>query len=185
MILAVGDLQQSSGSLGGGAAVLCGRLGRPLDGELGGDGVVSGGNGLDGHGILPGDFGAPLGHDYCVLSLSDRLKPWDVIAGRLSAAAKADLAIAIYNPRSGARPWQVGAARDALLEHRAADTPVVLGRDVGGAGERVTVTTLGELDPEQVDMRTLVIVGSSRTRVVTRAGRPAVFTPRSYPSVSA
>jgi precorrin-2 C20-methyltransferase/precorrin-3B C17-methyltransferase len=124
--------------------------------------------------------GAPLGHDHAVISLSDRLKPWEVVAERLAAAAKADLAIAIYNPRSSARPWQVGAARDLLLEHRAPDTPVVLGRDVGGAGERVVVTTLAALDPEQVDMRTLVIVGSSTTRVVRRGGRDVVFTPRHY-----
>src|SRR5690349_832010 len=125
--------------------------------------------------------GAPLGHDHAVISLSDRLKPWEVVAERLAAVARADLAIAIYNPRSAARPWQVGAARDLLLEHRAPDTPVVLGRDVGGPGERVTVTTLAELDPEQVDMRTLVIVGSSTTRVVHRGGRDVVFTPRHYP----
>ena len=124
--------------------------------------------------------GAPLGHDHAVISLSDRLKPWEVVAERLAGAARADLAIAIYNPRSSARPWQVGAARDLLLEHRAPDTPVVLGRDVGGAGERVVVTTLAELDPEQVDMRTLVIVGSSTTRVVQRGGRDVVFTPRHY-----
>ena len=141
--------------------------------------------------VLPGlsaaqavsaSVGAPLGHDHALISLSDRLKPWDVVAGRLAAAAAADLAIAIYNPRSKARPWQVGAARDVLLEHRAPDTPVVLGRDVGGAGERITVTTLGELDPELVDMRTLVIVGSSTTRVVERGGAPVVFTPRHYGS---
>ncbi|HEV7471545.1 MAG: ATP-binding protein [Pseudonocardia sp.] len=126
--------------------------------------------------------GAPLGHDYAMISLSDRLKPWDVVTERLVAAARADLAIAIYNPRSKARPWQVGAARDVLLEHRAPETPVVLGRDVGGAGERITVTTLEDLDPEQVDMRTLLIIGSSTTRVVNRNGRTTVFTPRSYPS---
>ena len=96
------------------------------------------------------------------------------------AAARADLAIAIYNPRSRARPDQLGRARDLLLEHRAPETPVVLGRDVGGAGERITVTTLGELDVEQVDMRTLVIVGASTTRVVQRGGRDVVFTPRHY-----
>ncbi|MDQ4119769.1 MAG: precorrin-2 C(20)-methyltransferase [Actinomycetota bacterium] len=124
--------------------------------------------------------GAPLGHDHAMISLSDRLKPWDVVASRLDAVAAADLAIAIYNPRSKARPWQVGAARDVLLRHRTPDTPVVLGRDVGGAGERVVVTTLGDLDPEQVDMRTLVIVGSSTTRVVERAGASTVFTPRHY-----
>ena len=125
--------------------------------------------------------GAPLGHDHAVISLSDRLKPWEVVAERLVAAARADLAIAIYNPRSTARPWQLAAARDLLLEHRDPGTPVVLGRDVGGAGERVTVTTLAGMDPEQVDMRTLVIVGSSTTRVVRRGDRDVVFTPAPLP----
>ncbi|MGW4960643.1 precorrin-3B C(17)-methyltransferase [Nonomuraea sp. NPDC004186] len=122
--------------------------------------------------------GAPLGHDYCVLSLSDLLKPWEVVAGRLSAAAKADLVLAIYNPASRSRTWQVAAARDLLLEHRDAATPVVIGRNVGGERESVTVTTLGELDPAQVDMRCLLIVGSSTTRVTERG---VVYTPRRYP----
>ncbi len=127
--------------------------------------------------------GAPLGHDFCVLSLSDRLKPWEVIVERLKSTAQADLVLALYNPASRSRTWQVGAARDALLEHRDGDTPVVVGRDVGGAGERITVTTLSELDPADVDMRCLVLVGSSTTRVVGQSdGRTAVFTPRRYPS---
>jgi precorrin-2 C20-methyltransferase/precorrin-3B C17-methyltransferase len=125
--------------------------------------------------------GAPLGHDYCVLSLSDRLKPWEVVAARLTAAATADLVLAIYNPASRTRTWQVAAARDLLLEHRAPDTPVVVGRDVGGPGERVTVTRLAELDPDVVDMRTLLLVGSSRTQWVERSdGVGVVFTPRRY-----
>nr|WP_202886526.1 precorrin-2 C(20)-methyltransferase [Kribbella sandramycini] len=125
--------------------------------------------------------GAPLGHDFCVLSLSDRLKPWEVIAQRLSAAAAADLAIAIYNPASKTRTWQVAATRDLLLAHRSADTPVVVGRDVGGTRETVTVTTLGELDPATVDMRCLLLIGSSQTRTVARPAGPLVFTPRRYP----
>ncbi|MEU4395631.1 precorrin-2 C(20)-methyltransferase [Kribbella sp. NPDC023855] len=125
--------------------------------------------------------GAPLGHDYCVLSLSDRLKPWDVIAARLTAAATADLAIAIYNPASKSRTWQVGATRDLLLEHRSPTTPVVIGRDVGGPAESITVTTLAELDPEQVDMRCLLLIGSSQTQTVPRPAGPLVFTPRRYP----
>jgi precorrin-2 C20-methyltransferase/precorrin-3B C17-methyltransferase len=125
--------------------------------------------------------GAPLGHDYCVLSLSDRLKPWHVIAARLAAAAAADLAIAIYNPASKSRTWQVGATRDLLLEHRAPTTPVVIGRDVGGPSESVTVTTLAQLDPEQVDMRCLLLIGSSMTQVVDREAGRLVFTPRRYP----
>jgi precorrin-2 C20-methyltransferase/precorrin-3B C17-methyltransferase len=122
--------------------------------------------------------GAPLGHDFCVLSLSDLLKPWDVIARRLTAAAEADLVLALYNPSSSRRRHQLPAARDLLLEHRSPETPVVIGRDVGGDDESVTVTTLGKLDPEQVDMRCLVIVGSSTTRMTDRG---VVYTPRSYP----
>lgn len=122
--------------------------------------------------------GAPLGHDYCVLSLSDRLKPWDVIAGRLTAAAAADLVIAIYNPASRSRTEQLVRARELLLEHRDPDTPVVVGRDVGGPAESVRVVTLGDLDPATVDMRCLLIVGSSQTR----SNGATVYTPRSYPS---
>ncbi|MFI5713828.1 precorrin-2 C(20)-methyltransferase [Kribbella sp. NPDC051620] len=125
--------------------------------------------------------GAPLGHDYCVLSLSDRLKPWDVIAARLTAAAAADLAIAIYNPASKSRTWQVAATRDLLLEHRAPTTPVIVGRDVGGANESITITTLAELDPASVDMRCLLLIGSSQTQTMDRAAGPLVFTPRRYP----
>jgi len=127
--------------------------------------------------------GAPLGHDFCVLSLSDRLKSWETVTERLSLAAKADLVIAVYNPRSKARPWQVAAMRDVLLEHRTPENVVVLGRDVGGPTERVLITTLGELDPELVDMRTLVLIGSSTTRVLDRPdGTQAVYTPRRYPA---
>ncbi|MDX6219900.1 MAG: precorrin-2 C20-methyltransferase / precorrin-3B C17-methyltransferase [Frankiales bacterium] len=127
--------------------------------------------------------GAPLGHDFCVLSLSDRLKSWETVSERLSLAAKADLVIAVYNPRSKARPWQVGAMQEIVLEHRSPATVVVLGRDVGGPTERVIVTTLGELDPDLVDMRTLVLIGSSTTRVLDRPdGTQAVFTPRRYPA---
>nr|WP_256789558.1 precorrin-2 C(20)-methyltransferase [Frankia sp. AvcI1] len=127
--------------------------------------------------------GAPLGHDFCVLSLSDRLKPWEVIERRLRAAAAADLVLAIYNPASRTRREQLERARAALLEHRAPDTPVVIGRDVGGPTETVTVTTLGDLDPAGVDMRCLLLVGSSTTRIVHRdTGRDLVFTPRRYPA---
>jgi precorrin-2 C20-methyltransferase/precorrin-3B C17-methyltransferase len=126
-------------------------------------------------------IGAPLGHDYCVLSLSDRLKPWGVIAERLVAAARADLVIAVYNPASRTRSWQLGAARDLLLAHRAPNTPVVIGRDVGGPEESVRVVNLIDLDPSDVDMRCLLLIGSSATRVVDRqADTPVVFTPRRY-----
>ncbi|MCF3120488.1 precorrin-2 C(20)-methyltransferase [Streptomyces arenae] len=127
--------------------------------------------------------GAPLGHDYATISLSDRLKPWEVIAERLAAAAAADLVLALYNPGSRSRTWQVGKARELLLEHRAPDTPVVLGRDVGGPEESVRIVRLGDLDPAEVDMRTLLIVGSSQTRVSRRCGgeERVVWTPRRYP----
>lgn len=128
--------------------------------------------------------GAPLGHDYAVISLSDRLKPWEVIAARLRAAAGADLALALYNPGSRSRTWQVAKARELLLEHRAPDTPVILARDIGGPEESVRTVALTDLDPTQVDMRTLLIIGSSQTQVVRRDdGRDedVVWTPRRYP----
>ncbi|HEY9303309.1 MAG TPA: precorrin-2 C(20)-methyltransferase [Mycobacterium sp.] len=126
--------------------------------------------------------GAPLGHDYAVISLSDRLKPWSVIAERLAAAAAADLVLAIYNPASKTRTWQVGAMRDLLLEHRDPGTPVVIGRDVSGPGERVRVVRLDEFDPADVDMRCLLIIGSSQTQWHSVDSEDRVFTPRRYPS---
>ncbi|MGH3276826.1 MAG: precorrin-2 C(20)-methyltransferase [Streptosporangiaceae bacterium] len=128
--------------------------------------------------------GAPLGHDYCVISLSDRLKPWEIIAARIEKAAAADLVLALYNPASRRRTWQVGAVRDLLLRYRDPATPVVLGHGVGRPGERVTVTSLAGLDPADVDMSTLVIVGSSQTTVHDRPGGPLVFTPRHYGAAS-
>lgn len=125
--------------------------------------------------------GAPLGHDYAVISLSDRLKPWAVVAARLTAVAAADMAIAIYNPASKSRTWQVGAMRDLLLEHRTADTPVVIGRAVGTAEESVRVVTLEKLEPEDIDMRCLLIIGSSQTEAVESDSGTRVFTSRRYP----
>jgi cobalt-precorrin 5A hydrolase/precorrin-3B C17-methyltransferase len=125
--------------------------------------------------------GAPLGHDFCVLSLSDNLKPWSIIETRLDLAAQADLALAFYNPISRSRPWQLGQALDIVARHREPQTPVVLGRDIGRPGQTLRVTTLGELSVDQVDMRTMVLIGSSTTRVIPRAdGRLWVYTPRSY-----
>ncbi|PXY26987.1 precorrin-2 C(20)-methyltransferase [Prauserella muralis] len=125
--------------------------------------------------------GAPLGHDYCVLSLSDRLKPWEVIERRLDAAGAADLVVALYNPASRSRTTQLGAAREVLLRHRPPGTPVVIARDVGGGEESVRVDTLGGLDPATVDMRCLLIVGSTRTRVREQPdGTRVVWTPRHY-----
>ncbi|MFT4299795.1 MAG: precorrin-3B C(17)-methyltransferase [Aeromicrobium sp.] len=118
--------------------------------------------------------GAPIGADFAVLSLSDRLKPWEVVERRLKAVATADLVLAIYNPASRSRTEQVAVARRVLLEHRKPDTVVIVGRDIGRAEESLTVTTLGDLDPSAIDMKCLLIVGASSTRV-SRAG---VWTPR-------
>ena len=121
--------------------------------------------------------GAPLGGDYAVVSLSDRLKPWPVIERRLRAVAEADLVLAIYNPASRTRREQIVRARELLLELRLPDTPVVVGRQIGRDGESLTVTTLGALDPDSIDMSCLLIIGSSQTRL----GRNAtVWTQRSY-----
>ena len=126
--------------------------------------------------------GAPLGHDFCVISLSDQLKPWAVIERRLAAAAAADLAFALYNPASQTRREQLARARDVLLEHRAGETPVVLARAIGSDEESLAITTLAGFDLEAVDMRTIVLVGSSQTRVLRdAAGALRVYTPRSYP----
>lgn len=125
--------------------------------------------------------GAPLGHDFCAISLSDNLKPWDVIETRLRHAAQADLVMAFYNPISRARPWQLDRALDVVRAHRTADTVVVLGRDIGRPGATLATTTLGALRSDQVDMRTMVIVGSSTTRRFTIGdGREWVYTPRWY-----
>jgi len=127
--------------------------------------------------------GAPLGHDFCVLSLSDNLKPWAIIEKRLDLACEADLALAFYNPISRSRPWQLGRALEIVRQHRTAQTPVVLGRDIGRPGQTLRVITLGDLTPEQVDMRTMVLVGSSTTCTFPKAGGGEwVYTPRWYRS---
>jgi precorrin-2 C20-methyltransferase/precorrin-3B C17-methyltransferase len=119
--------------------------------------------------------GAPIGADFAVVSLSDRLKPWAVVEQRLRAIAEADLVLAVYNPASRSRTEQVVRAQKILLEHRSAETVVVVGRDIGRAEESLTVTTLAELDAGSIDMLCLLIIGASSTRV-TAAGR--VWTPR-------
>jgi precorrin-3B C17-methyltransferase len=124
-------------------------------------------------------IGAPLGHDFCALSLSDNLKPWDVIERRLDAAAGAGFVIALYNPVSRARPWQFGAAIARLRRHLPDATPVVFGRAVGRPDEAVSVSTLEAAGAAAADMATLVIVGSRETRLVQRPGLPPlVYTPR-------
>ncbi|MEG4403942.1 precorrin-3B C(17)-methyltransferase [Microcoleus sp. MON2_D5] len=126
-------------------------------------------------------IGAPLGHDFCVISLSDILKPWEVIEQRIAAAAIADFAIAFYNPISKQRIWQLSRAIEILLQSRDPKTPVILGRNLGRPGQSVRVCTLGEFQPQDADMRTLVIVGSSQTRIIPRKyGDVWVYTPRRY-----
>ena len=124
-------------------------------------------------------LGAPLGHDFCAVSLSDLLTPWDVIERRLAAAAAGDFVVALYNPRSERRRAQLDRAREILLGHRAAGTPVALARNLGRAGESIRLTTLGALAGEDVDMLTLVLVGSSATRLIPGAA-PRLYTPRGY-----
>ena len=124
--------------------------------------------------------GAPLGHDFCALSLSDNLKPWPAIERRLDAAAQAGFVIALYNPVSQARQWQLAAAFERLRRYLPATTPVVFGRAVGRRDEAIAVTTLQSADASSADMATLVIVGSAETRLVPRPGHtPLVYTPRS------
>ncbi|MFC5677247.1 precorrin-2 C(20)-methyltransferase [Aeromicrobium endophyticum] len=125
--------------------------------------------------VVAARAGAPIGGDFAVMSLSDRLKPWELIETRLRAVAQADLVLAVYNPRSRSRTTQVADMQRVLLEHRAAETVVVVGRDVGRAEESLVVTTLGDLDPESIDMKCLLIVGASGTRT-TPAGQ--AWTPR-------
>ncbi len=126
-------------------------------------------------------IGAAIGHDFCAISLSDLLTPWVVIEKRLEAAAMGDFVVAFYNPVSKKRDWQLPKAREILLSGRPASTPVVLARQLGRAEESVTTTTLGELDSTQVDMFTVVLVGSSQSRAIPRGdGGEWVYTPRGY-----
>jgi precorrin-3B C17-methyltransferase len=127
-------------------------------------------------------IGAPLGHDFCVISLSDNLKPWGVIERRLRAAAHGDFVVALYNPVSRRRPWQLATAASILAEYRVETTPVVLGRQIDRSDETVDVIQLVDLANAAVDMRTVVIVGSSTTRsFVSANGQFWVYTPRTYP----
>jgi precorrin-3B C17-methyltransferase len=129
--------------------------------------------------------GAPLGHDFCALSLSDNLKPWPVVEQRLQAAASAGFAIALYNPISRSRPWQLDRAFEILRTHLPANTPVVFGRAVGRIDERVRITTLATAQGSDADMATCIIVGSSDTRLVERPNKTAlVYTPRSVGAFS-
>ena len=125
--------------------------------------------------------GAPLGHDFCTISLSDLLTPWDVIERRIRAAAEGDFVIAVYNPVSRRRTSQLGRFRDILLEHRPPGTPVVLASNRGREGESIRLVTLETLEAADVDMLTLVLVGSSETRRIMRGdGGAWIYTPRGY-----
>lgn len=124
-------------------------------------------------------IGAPLGHDFCAISLSDNLKPWDVITRRLVAVAEAGLVVALYNPISKARPWQLGKAFETLATVLPATTPVVFGRAAGRPDERIEITTLAAADAASADMATCVVIGSPETRLIERPGKPPlVYTPR-------
>jgi precorrin-3B C17-methyltransferase len=126
-------------------------------------------------------LGAPLGHDFCAISLSDNLKRWTIVERRLRAACDGDFVIALYNPASQARPTRIVEAFDLLRGAKASTTPVAFARAVGRADETLTLATLGEADPTLADMATLVMIGSSETRFVKRDGeRQWMVTPRAY-----
>ena len=125
--------------------------------------------------------GAPLGHDFCSISLSDLLTPWDTIKSRIIAAAKSDFVIAFYNPVSSKRINQLSEAHEILLKHRSPDTPVILAHNLGRSGERVNVVTLACMEPSEVNMLTVVIVGSSQSKKIQLPnGVVRVYTPRGY-----
>ena len=124
--------------------------------------------------------GAPLMHDFCTISLSDRLTPWDVIKRRIEAAASGDFVVAIYNPRSRDRNWQLTRAKEILLSARPETTPVVMARQLGRSDEQVSLHSLGNLRPEDVDMLTVLVIGNSSSRV--QDGR--MVTPRGYPGAT-
>ena len=124
--------------------------------------------------------GAPVNHDFCTISLSDLLTPWESIEARLRAAATADFVVCFYNPVSQRRRDQLGKARDILLSGRPATTPVILARQLGRPGETVEVISLSELSADKVDMLTMVVVGSSETRSFTAGGATWTYTPRGY-----
>lgn len=125
--------------------------------------------------------GAPLGHDFCAINLSDNLKPWALIERRLRLAVEADFAMAFYNPRSRSRPEGFARALEVLKECCGDTRPVIFARAVSTPEERIRVVPLPQTTPEMADMRTMVLVGSSQTRLIPRDGTPFVYTPRSAP----
>lgn len=126
--------------------------------------------------------GAPLGGDFCAMSLSDNLKPWEVVEARLRAALTADFVVALYNPISSARPWQLGAAFKIVAETRGPDTPIILARAVMRPDERIRIVPLSQVEASMADMSTVVIIGASTTRLIERSDdkTPYVYTPRFY-----
>jgi cobalt-precorrin 5A hydrolase/precorrin-3B C17-methyltransferase len=125
--------------------------------------------------------GAPLGHDFCVISLSDILKPWSVIEQRIAAAAQADFVLALYNPVSTQRTWQLSRVKEIVLQWRSPHTPVIIARNIGRPGQVVTIKPLEQLQVTDADMRTVLLVGSSQTRIIDRDdGQRWVYTPRRY-----
>jgi precorrin-3B C17-methyltransferase len=166
------------------AAAVCGEIERGPDAWRAVDVAVV--SGITAMLALAARVGAPLGHDFCAISLSDNLKPWPVIEKRLDAAAAGGFVIALYNPVSVARPWQLGEAFARLSRHLAPSTPVVFGRAVGRSDEMVTITTLEDAAATKADMATLILVGSPETRLIVREGRrPLVYTPREAAEVTA
>ncbi len=124
--------------------------------------------------------GAMLGHDFCTISLSDLLTPWETIEKRLHSCGQGDFVVSFYNPRSKKRDWQINTARDILLQYRPATTPVLLGRQLTREDESITYTTLAELHSDDVDMFTLVSVGNSESRHIVNGEREWIYTPRGY-----
>ncbi|PCJ99233.1 MAG: precorrin-3B C(17)-methyltransferase [Alteromonadaceae bacterium] len=125
-------------------------------------------------------IGAILGHDFCTISLSDLLTPWQTIEKRLHACGQGDFVVSFYNPRSKKRDWQINSARDILLQYRPENTPVLLGRQLTREDENITITTLEQLHSKDVDMFTLVSVGNSETRHIINGSKEWVYTPRGY-----
>ena len=124
--------------------------------------------------------GAPLGHDFCAINLSDNLKPWPLVEQRLHLAAQAGFVIALYNPLSKARPWQLGRALELLRNELPGTVPVIFASAVGDAREAIDIVSLSDADPQRADMRTLLLIGSVHSRLIEReSGAPFVYTPRS------
>jgi len=124
--------------------------------------------------------GAMLGHDFCTISLSDLLTPWQTIEKRLHSCGTGDFVVSFYNPRSKKRDWQINTARDILLQYRPANTPVLLGRQLTREDESITMTTLDKLHSDDVDMFTMVTVGNCESRHIVNGEKEWIYTPRGY-----